>query len=68
MLEMKKVEHEIFKNFFEGSNGSRQVTCILDNNCVRYMVRENGKLKSRREYENNKKDLCFKNAVKALNK
>ena len=68
MKEMIKVKNEMFNEYFEGSNGSRRVTCILDDYCVRYMVFENGKRKSRREYSNNKKDLCFKNAEKALNK
>lgn len=68
MKEMIKVKNEMFNEYFEGSNGSRRVTCILDDNCVRYMVFENGKRKSRREFANNNKALCFKNAVKALNK
>lgn len=68
MKEMIKVKNEMFNEYFEGSNGSRRVTCILDDNCVRYMVFENGKRKSRREFSNNNKALCLKNAVKALNK
>lgn len=58
----------IFKEFYAGKNGSREVTCILDDNCVRYMVFENGKLKSKREFSNEKKSLCFTNARKALNR
>ena len=68
MKEMIKIKNEMFNEYFEGSNGSRRVTCILDDNCVRYMVFENGKRKSRREFSNNNKALCLKNAVKALNK
>lgn len=58
----------MFKEYFTGSNGTRRVICILDDFCVRYMVFEKGKMKSRREFSNNKKELCFRNAEKALNK
>lgn len=70
MAELKKVENTIFKEYYEGLNGSRRVVCILDNNCVRYMVFVNGKQKNRQEYGNglNAKDRCFKYAAKALNK
>lgn len=70
MFELKKVENTTFKEYYEGLNGSRRVVCILDNYCVRFMVFENGKQKSRREYGNEPgaKDRCFKYAVKALNK
>ena len=67
MKELVKVEGNMFNEYFEGSNGSRSVTCILDDNCVRYMVFEDGKRKSRREFSNANKELCFKNATKALN-
>ena len=70
MAELKKVKNTIFKEYYEGINGSRRVICILEESCVRYMVMENGKRKSRREYGNkpSAKDRCFKNAIKALNK
>lgn len=68
MNELFKKENGNFKEYFEGTNGSRRVTCILDDNCVRYMVFLNGKLKSRREFSNSKKEMCFRNATKALNK
>lgn len=68
MSELIKKESSIFKEYFEGTNGIRRVTCILDDHCVRYMVFLNGKLKSRREFSNSKKEMCFKNATKALNK
>ena len=70
MAELKKVENTMFKEYYEGLNGPRRVVCILDNYCVRFMVFENGKQKSRREYGNepSAKDRCFKYAVKALNK
>lgn len=57
-----------FEEIFEGVNGNKKVWCCLDNNCVRYTVTVNGKLISRREFSNDKKELCFKNATKALNK
>ena len=70
MAELKKVKDTMFKEYYVGLNCSRCVVCILDDCCVRYMVMENGKRKSRREYGNepSAKERCFKNAVKALNK
>ena len=58
----------MFNEYFEGTRGGRKVICILDDYCVRYMVFENGKKKSRREFRNDQKEICFKNATKALNK
>lgn len=68
MLELKRENNETFKEFFTGTNGRKIVNCILDDNCVRYIVFEGLRVKSRREFDNSKKDLCFKNATKALNK
>lgn len=68
MLELKRENNETFKEFFTGTNGNKTVNCILDDNCVRYIVFEGLRVKSRREFNNSKKDLCFKNATKALNK
>lgn len=68
MVELKKESNEVFDNFYTGTNGSKTVNCILDDNCVRYIVLQDGKIKSRREFNNIKKDICFKNATKALNK
>lgn len=72
MAELKKVENNMFKEYYEGRNGDRRVICILDQNCVRYMVFAPGKWGdrqiARREYSNGRESLCFKNAVKALNK
>lgn len=36
MAELKKVENNIFKEYYEGRNDGRRVICILDLNCVRY--------------------------------
>lgn len=72
MAELKKVENAMFKEYYEGLNGSRRVVCILDPNCVRYTVFAPGKWGerqiSRREFANGKENLCFKNAIKALNR
>ena len=73
MLELKKVNHSVFNEFFTGETYTKEgqkktVNCILDDNCVRYVVFLGDRIKSRREYDNCKKDLCFKNATKALNK
>ena len=73
MLELKKENHSMFKEFYTGSkimpNGQRKtVNCILDTNCVRYIVFIGNRIKSRREFDNGNKGLCFNNATKALNK
>ena len=68
MEELVKVKHWLFDNYYEGSKDNKKVICILDDYCVRYHVVVNGKQKSKREFTNDKKDLCFKNATKVLNK
>ncbi len=68
MKELQKTTNNYFNEVFTGINGNKEVWCCLDNNCVRYAVKVNGKLITKREYSNNKKDLCFINATKALNK
>lgn len=68
MMKLVKVKSEMFEDMYEGTNGSRKVTCILDNNCVRYMVFENGKKIRRSEFSNDQKEKCFANAEKALNR
>ena len=68
MIELKKEANETFKEFYTGTSGRKTVNCILDDNCVRYIVFEGLRLKSRREFGNNQKELCLKNATKALNK
>ncbi|MCD8159534.1 MAG: hypothetical protein LUD77_11850 [Clostridiales bacterium] len=67
MKNLQKAEHDIFKNFYTGTNGDKKVNCILDSNCVRYIVFKSGKAVSKKEYSNKNKNLCFKNAEKALN-
>lgn len=78
MKELKKINIEGFKNIYQEITVvynkktfkpvTRKVTCILDDNCVRYTVTENGRKKIRREYDNNQKEACFTDATKALNK
>lgn len=72
MLKLQKVEHSIFNEYYEGRNGDRVVHCILDLNCVRYMVLMPGKwgLKtvSMREYRNGCEARCLASAEKALSK
>lgn len=69
--ELVRVESNIYDEIYEGVNENKKVMCILDNNCVRYIVfdlakpRQSGK---RHEFSNDKKELCFKNAIKVLNK
>ncbi|MBR5202892.1 MAG: hypothetical protein IKW45_06475 [Clostridia bacterium] len=70
MKELKKVENNMFNKYFEGVavSGAKAI-CILDDNCVRYMVFDKmGKRVSRREYSNQAKELCFKRATEALNR
>lgn len=72
MLKLQKVEHSIFSEYYEGRNGDRVVTCILDLNCVRYMVlmpsKHGLKTVTKREYHNGSEALCLASAEKALNK
>lgn len=68
MIKMVKVEMNGFTEVYRGENGNKQVTCILDENCVRYIVSNNGKMKRRSEFSNTEKEKCFNNAVKVLNK
>lgn len=68
MYELKRVHGGFFNEEYEGINGKKKVCCILDNDCVRYMVFVDGKRKRIAEFSNDKKELCFKNATKALNK
>lgn len=63
---LSKAAHDIYSDFYTGTNGNRTVNCILDTNCVRFIVIENGK--SVREFNNAEKDKCFSQAEKALNK
>lgn len=73
MVELRKENNEVFKEFYTAttytSNGQKKtVNCILDDNCVRYVVFVGNRIKSRREFNNAQKDMCFKNATKAINK
>ena len=70
MKELVKTNSKFFDEIFEGTaNSGAKVTCILDDNCVRYMVVDKfGRTKSRREYGNHNKELCFKRATEALNR
>ena len=71
MITLKRVYSEIFEEMYEGVNGTKLVYCILDDYCVRYVVRDITKPRVRgvrHEFANDKKELCFKNALKALNK
>lgn len=67
MFELKRVESKYFDEIYEGTNGNKKVICILDDYCVRYHVII-GRKNVRHEFSNDKKELCFKNATKALNK
>lgn len=68
MKTLVKVEHEVFREYYEGINGQRRVCCILDQNCIRYTVFENGKKKRTSTFSNGQENTCFRNAVNALNR
>lgn len=72
MKELTKIESEMFNEYYVGRNGNREVRCILDDFCVRYIVLAPGKWgmkqESRREYKNNQKELCLRRATETLNK
>ena len=72
--ELKKTENFMFSDYFTGYNPqtNRTVHCILDYNCVRYVVVQcegsNTKVITRREYGNKDKERCLANATAALNR
>lgn len=72
MEKLVKAQSDIFDEYYVGQKGLRKVICILDENCVRYMVLAPGKhgmkCVTRREYNNGQEARCFANAEKALNK
>lgn len=77
MKKLHKIEMKPFNEVYQATTVvttkdfrkvTRTVTCLLDDNCVRYTVVEDGKAKSRREYGNDQKERCFRNAEKALNR
>lgn len=63
-----RVKDYAFEQYYVGYNGSKCVVCILDDNCVRFVGFDNAKVKTRREYSNDKKDLCMRRALAWLNK
>lgn len=67
MKHLSQISHDIFAQFYTGSNGARKVNCILDDNSVRFIVFENGKKKRVREFSNCDKAKCLAEAEKALN-
>lgn len=60
-----------FNEAYEITNNSRYVKIVLDDNCVRYVRHEckSGKwvLMGRKEFTNEHKQLCIKNALKWVN-
>lgn len=63
-----QVKDHYFDEYYVGYNGSKKVVCILDDNCVRFVGFDNAKRKTRREYSNDKKELCVRRAIAWLNK
>ena len=72
--ELTKTENFMFSEYYTGYNPQTQQTvhCILDDNCVRYVVVQcegsNTKVLKRREYSNQNKARCMANALAALNR
>lgn len=72
--ELTKTENFMFSEFYTGYNPQtkRSVHCILDDNCVRYVVVQcegnRTKVVKRREYSNHEKERCKANATAALNR
>lgn len=72
--ELKKTENFMFSEYYTGYNPQtdRTVHCILDDNCVRYVVVQcngnNTKVVKRREYSNEQKALCLEKANAELNR
>lgn len=74
--ELKKVENNIFKEYYEGHNPQtgKEVHCILDDNCVRYVEIARSsrwgckKTLGRHEYKNQNKARCMAAATAALNR
>lgn len=64
---LTKVNDHMFKEYYVGYNGTKCVVCILDDNCVRFVGFDNAKRIVRREYSNEKKELCMSRAIKWLN-
>jgi hypothetical protein len=65
---LDRVKDHYFDEYYVGYNGSKTVVCILDDNCVRFVGFDNAKRKTRREYSNDKKELCMRRAIAWLNK
>lgn len=55
----KKAQRILFDEFYIGYNPQTnvEVTCILDDYCVRYTVRRPGKRETRHEFGNDKKEF-----------
>lgn len=71
MKQLTKVDNVVFNEYYKGvSKSGYDVTCILDDYCVRYTVCKPDGFRSkrivRREYTNENKNLCLKNATMAL--
>lgn len=69
----RETNSQFFKESYIGKNGWKKVICILDDDCVRYVVCDTRKpimkaVIKRREYKNDKKQLCFERATQELNK
>lgn len=74
MVQLERINDETFSEIYEGTNGNKMVTAILDTNCVRYMVfkRPHAGAKWKRirmsQFNNDQKEKCLANATKVLNK
>lgn len=76
-MKLQKINHEYFDTMYEASFKGlnkdwkfveTRITAILDNNCVRFTVIENGKAIRKRYFKNNQKEKCLVEANKVLEK
>lgn len=69
MFELEKKQNSLYKNYYEGFNPNTQkhVICVLDDNKVFFLVYQ-GRTRTTHPYNNNLKEICFKEATTELNK
>jgi len=69
-IELAPTTSPWFEKIYEGYNPRTgvRVVAIMDNNCVRYHVYHYDKHVGRHGFSNDKKDKCFRNATRRLNK
>lgn len=64
---LNKIDSVIYDYYYTGENNKYKVVCVLDDDCVSYMVKNKitGKHITHK-YKNENKKTCLKNAKKIL--